>query len=321
MERPIDDLERRRWADPKDWNRFEALIVARSRVEGPSVYLELLNDRILWNRCSPALQDGAIEEAFRQLGPAFELVKEDGEKARSFRCGGQEHRIATARHTVSNIELNLIPGGSFRMGPLGREYLRDGDSRWRDVTLARPILVGRTPVLQSHWDRIGGQDERVEEGDDYPIDHVTWGSIQDWLEKLGDGFRLPTEEEWEHACRSGTTTRRYWGDAMDDRHCWHFENSGERAHRVSEHEGLWNAYGLIDMLGNVLEFCSSTWDGIFHSGPNAHLPPELTADLCHILRGSSRCHHVPGAKSATRFVSSPRASAAVGFRVFRDLYS
>ncbi|MDF1661649.1 MAG: SUMF1/EgtB/PvdO family nonheme iron enzyme [Planctomycetota bacterium] len=321
MERPLDELERRRWADPKDWNRFEALIVARSRVEGPSVYLELLNDRILWNRCSPALQDGAIDEAFRCLGPAFELLRKNGEKATVYRCGGQEQRIATARHKASSIELNLIPGGSFHMGPLGREYLREGDSRWREVTFARPFLVGRTPILQSHWDRIGGVDERVEEGDDYPIDHVTWDSIQDWLERLGDGLRLPTEEEWEYACRAGTTTKRYWGEAMDDRHCWHFENSEEKAHRVSEHEGFWNAFGLLDMLGNVLEFCSNQWDGVYHSGPNVHLPPELTSDLNHILRGSSLFHHVPGAKSGTRFVSSPRASAATGFRAAESIES
>lgn len=320
MEGPLDELERRRWADPKDWNRFEALIIARSRVEGPGVYLELLNDREIWHRCSRALQDGAIEQAIQLLGPTFELVKQDGKNATVYRCGGQEHRIATARHRPSNIELNLLPGGRFRMGPLGREYLGEGDSPWREVHLERPFLVGRTPVLQSHWDRIGGKDERAEEGDDYPIDHITWNSIQDWLLKIGNGFRLPTEEEWEYACRGGTKSKRYWGEGMDDSHCWHFENSGERAHRVSEHEGLWNAFGLVDMLGNVLEFCSNQWDGIFHSGPNAHLPPELTADLGHILRGSSRCHHVPGAKSATRFVSSPRASAAVGFRVFRSLY-
>lgn len=319
MTHPLNEIERQRWADPKDWARLEALLVARSRIEGRGVFLEALRDREFWAACSGALREQALAEAFQCLGPSFEWVERDGEKEKLYHCGGESHWIATARHKPSQIELNLIPGGVFRMGPLGREYLKEGDPRWRVVTIPEPLLVGRSPVLQCHWDRIGGADQRSEHGDDFPIDQVTWEAIEDWIDRLGDGFRLPTEAEWEYACRAGTTTKRYWGDAMDDRYCWHFENSGEEGHRVTEHEGYENAFGLLDMLGNVLEFCSDTWDGVFHSGPNAHLPPELTADLNHVLRGSSRCHHVPGAKSATRFVSSRRASVAVGFRVFRSL--
>jgi formylglycine-generating enzyme required for sulfatase activity len=321
----LEQLKRLFKADSSNQGAFEALVVARSRVEGSGVYLELLNDRLLWNRCSAAIQDCAIDAVQSALGLDFELkIHDASSRAAWYSCAEQGHRIATFRHCLTGVELNLIPGGQFRMGPLGREYLEEGQSRFKHVTIDKPLLVGRFPVSQREWDVVGGDDDRRDWGAEYPIDHVTWSAICDWLEKAGSQFRLPLEAEWEYACRSGTETQRFWNlaggdEGMDDSYCWHFQNSGERPHEVSEHVLKANAFGLVDMLGNVLEFCAEEWAGPFMSGPNAHLPASLTSDLNHILRGSSRCHHIPGAKSSTRFVSSVRGSAAVGFRLVREL--
>jgi formylglycine-generating enzyme required for sulfatase activity len=311
----LEELKRRLNADPGNQALFESLMISRSRVEGGGVFTEVLADRLLWNRCSRALQDRAIAEVALQLGPDYRLQG----KARDYSCGGECHRLASFEHGVTGMIFQLIPAGDFLMGPLAQHFLKEGEPRRRQVVIERPFLLGRYPVLQKEWDRLGGEDSRVLEGDDYPIDLVSWESLIDWLERAGSGFRLAGEKEWEYACRAGTRTRRFWGAEMDDSYCWHFENSAERAHGVLEHGGQWNAFGLIDMLGNVLEFCADEWDGLYRSGPNAHLPPSLTAELNHILRGSSRCQHIPGASSATRFVSSTRASVAVGFRVARSL--
>ncbi|MDF1666429.1 MAG: formylglycine-generating enzyme family protein, partial [Planctomycetota bacterium] len=93
-----------------------------------------------------------------------------------------------------------------------------------------------------------------------PCFGLSWLDGQRWLDMNGDGFRFPKEEEWEYACRSGSSSRFFWGDDMDANYCWYNENSEAHPHSPAEHQRRSNAFGLIDMLGNVSEWCDD-WDG------------------------------------------------------------
>ena len=133
--------------------------------------------------------------------------------------------------------------------------------------------IGATVVTQSQWRKIMGTEPwkgqlYVMEGDDYPAVYVSWNDAVEFCEKLsekeGKAYRLPTEVEWEYACRAGATTAYYFGDNATelDKYAWFDENAwyaGEKyAHRVSRKQP--NQFGLYDMHGNVWEWCDDLFD-------------------------------------------------------------
>jgi formylglycine-generating enzyme required for sulfatase activity len=126
--------------------------------------------------------------------------------------------------------LNLIPGGTFQMGDGESEYEWE---RPAHRVMIKPMLIGRFPVRQAEWTRFSekkstwfgfsNDSENPSEfkGPDNPVESVSWDDVQNWLKKAGGGLRLPSESEWEYACRgtghpAGTTTQYFWGAEMDD---------------------------------------------------------------------------------------------------------
>jgi formylglycine-generating enzyme required for sulfatase activity len=126
--------------------------------------------------------------------------------------------------------------------------------------LTKGFFVGVTEVTQGQWKKVMGNNPSSFKncGDECPVESVSWNDVKEFIRKLNslertDKFRLPTEAEWEYACRAGSTTRFYFGHDKTrlGEHAWRWNNSGRRTHPVAQKKP--NSWGLYDILGNVLE--------------------------------------------------------------------
>jgi sulfatase modifying factor 1 len=164
-------------------------------------------------------------------------------------------------------------------------FLMSGFRSYEKVTISEPFWIGDTPVTQEFWIKITGENPSSFENDRSPVDKVLWEDCADFCSKLqslfpGLIFRLPTEAEWEYACRAGTTGATYaeaLGCGIDDI-AWHHENSNGQIHPVKQK--LPNPWGLYDMLGNVWERCH-----------NLRPVGSLTARSQRVIRGGSYQNH------------------------------
>jgi len=163
--------------------------------------------------------------------------------------------------------------------------------------------------------------EYVLEDSGSPAVYVSWDDTQNFCKKLGSGFRLPTEAEWEYACRSGSTTEYNFGDSASGLggHAWYDENAngvGEKyAHKVGLKQS--NAWGLYDMHGNVWEWCQD-WYGDYSSG-SASNPRGPSSGSYRVFRGGSWFYGPTNCRSASRSWSTPGyRSSRLGFRLCRS---
>lgn len=276
--------------------------------------LTILENRDLWNSAPPLDQDRAIKIIDRFLGPAYQWMGTD-----TYRCGHQSHRIATFCHEASSAELNLLPGGSYLMGADGA----NPDERPVHEVRVRPFLLGRAPLTQDCWDMIGGVDERHWSELELPINGISWHDAQSWLRRAGDQLRLPSEAEWEYACRAGSTSAYFWGEDMDPSFCWYGGNAfnGFQPHPPWEHEDKPNAFGLIDIVGNVFEWCEDEWFENYLQGPVDERPMISSKPRGHrVIRGGAWNDHCDHCCSAFRFHAQPSDNHSdYGIRIARSI--
>jgi formylglycine-generating enzyme required for sulfatase activity len=223
-----------------------------------------------------------IEEPYEEDEPFQEevVVREAG----WFRKAVVETRRSTrrvtrtrpeTRRTSARFELLPIPAGTFLMGG-------EREPPVHEVTLTRPFHIGRVPVTQAQWGAVMGTNPSAFPGPDRPVEQVSWDDCRAFLERLnasGEGtFRLPTEAEWEYACRAGGTGRFCFGDDEGElgAHAWYGDNSDGQTQPVGLK--LPNAWGLHDIHGNVWEWCQDWWDDYVDgpaTDPLAAQPPPL----------------------------------------------
>jgi formylglycine-generating enzyme required for sulfatase activity len=280
----------------------------------------ILEDRLKWNNATVAEQDTVIARTGKKLGRPYWFVE-----TKKYSCGGETHRIATFVHTKTGLLLNLIPGGTFQMGDDNSDY---EDERPAHKATIKPMLIGRFPVTQDEWQKIGGKNPSYYKGSDNPVETVSWDDIQSWLKKAGDGLRLPSESEWEYACRgtghpAGTTTQYFWGDEMDNSYCWYDVNCYNAGHEQTREVSLhfdqqkWNAFGLVDMSGNVWEWCQDQWINDYEFGPRDSQPRTSNSSF-RVRRGGSWYDHAVYCRSAYRYSLAPsNRGSSIGFRVSR----
>jgi formylglycine-generating enzyme required for sulfatase activity len=224
------------------------------------------------------------------------------------------------------MRLALLPAGTFLMGSPDSDPSRYADEQpQRRVTLPRPFFLGIHPVTQAQFDRVLNRSPSYWNGPDRPVERVSWHDAVEFCGRLseqpaerkaGRVYRLPTEAEWEYACRAGTTSRYpFDGDENHlDEHAWFDRNSGKETHEVGTLRP--NAWGLYDTLGNVWEWCAD-WYGEYAAadGPVSD-PTGATEGESRVLRGGSWRSNAWTCRAAHRHSSPPAASSpGVGFRV------
>jgi formylglycine-generating enzyme required for sulfatase activity len=175
-----------------------------------------------------------------------------------FQVGGEAGTVVTQR-------MRWIPAGTFLMGsPESEEVGYDDEGPQHEVTFTRGFWMFDTPVTQDLWHAVIRDNPIHFTGDRRPVDRISWNDTRrflDWLDLRMRvvTFDLPTEAQWEYACRAGTTTAYSFGDRPESLKdfAWYRSNSGDTAHEVAE---KWpNPWGLFDMHGNVREWCQDYW--------------------------------------------------------------
>ena len=236
-----------------------------------------------------------------------------------------------ARPPKPLIDLVDIPAGSFTMGSPENEADRVVTENQVQVRITKPFRMARTVVTQGQWREVMGTEPwRYESlnknqcGNDFPA-VCSWDDAMLFCQTLTDleretgrltatqSYRLPTEAEWEYACRAGTTTAYPFGDDPDllDDYGWYSENAGSRLHAVAEKKP--NSWGLFDMHGNVFEWCADWYDAILAGGDD---PVGPSAGSDRVFRGGNWRYIAHFCRSACRVVSDPwQRDVNRGFRV------
>jgi len=234
--------------------------------------------------------------------------------------------------TNVEIEMVMVPGGSFLMGSEGDEAGRKGDEGPIRTVNIRPFWMGRYEVTQAQWQAVMGDNPSRFIAPDRPVENVSWNQCRMFIRRLnqalGSGaFRLPSEAEWEYTCRAGTSTPFSTGDTIapdaanyDGNYAYGDGSSGQyRRKTMPVGSFAANAWGLYDMHGNVWEWCED-----WHHNSYAGAPPdgevwESPPGNSRVLRGGSWLD-VPGrARSASRNWDFPDVRlSTIGFRLASD---
>ena len=195
-----------------------------------------------------------------------------------------------------------IPPGTFIRGSPPDEEGRDPDERPHAVTLTEGFYLGETPVTQAQWQAVMGHNpSRFARGGGHPVEQVSWENCNQFCAHLAPlPARLPTEAEWEYACRAGTLGPNWAPGRPLAELCWFADNAGGRTHPVARRQP--NPWGLFDMLGNVWEWCADAW---------TDYPDEAQVDPCpregehRVVRGGGFAFPASAQRAAFRLGFPP----------------
>jgi len=247
-----------------------------------------------------------------------------------------------AGETVANsigMQLVLIPAGEFLMGsPDTDSYARDSEKPQHPVRITKPFCLGIYPVTQQEYERVMGENpSKFKEDPRLPVEMVSWLNAIEFCNRLselegldqyyrtdsreiailgGEGYRLPTEAEWEYACRAGTTTR--WSCGEEENILQRFArfnvNSQDKTHLVGEKDP--NDWGLFDMHGNVWEWCWDWFDECYYAKSPTDDPRGPSEATLRVIRGGGWGNLARNCRAAYRDrLDPPSRWHDLGFRV------
>ena len=226
-----------------------------------------------------------------------------------------------------------IPAGTFMMGSPEGEPDRDSAEHQHPVTISKAFYMQTTEVTQGQWKAVMGTEpwkgkSFVKEGPNYPATYISWHDAVAYCKKLSEKesktYRLPTEAEWEYACRAGTQTR--WSFGNDEKvlgdYAWYDKNAngnGESyAHQVRLKKP--NAFGLYDMHGNVFEWCNDYYGGDYYKQSLEQDPQGPESGSVRVRRGGAWINRTRYPCSARRsYFGDDYGDSRNGFRLVREL--
>ncbi|MBD2693615.1 SUMF1/EgtB/PvdO family nonheme iron enzyme [Anabaena catenula] len=229
------------------------------------------------------------------------------------------------------LEMAAIPGGTFMMGsPKNEEGRSDNEIPQHQVTVPS-FFMGKYPITQAQYQAITGNNPSCFKGSNRPVERVNWNNAVVFCEKLsqkiGKTYRLPSEAEWEYACRAGTTTPFHFGETITtDLANYHgnytYADVVKGIYRQETTEvgrfGVTNNFGLYDMHGNISEWCQDNWHTNYEGAPtdeSAWLNNTQGSDR-KLLRGGSWTYIPDGCRSADRYhLNLYHYDSYFGFRV------
>lgn len=212
------------------------------------------------------------ENSIHSLAPDLRLpdvFQAKGEK--SYTCGEISHSVHRFVHLPTGMDFVLIPGGKYTV--------QGQDLPPKKVTL-ETFLISRYPVTQKVWVAMTGFNPSNFRGPDHPVDCISWKDAVEFCQKVK--LRLPSEVEWEVACRAGSKTPHFWGKGKGDAYCWYEGNSEGQTHPIAHKKP--NAFGLYDTLGNVSEWCRDAYQDQY---PTGSFNPLVDSDE-HLAQGARR---------------------------------
>jgi len=216
------------------------------------------------------------------------------------------------------MEFVLVPAGEFMMGSPDSEAWRLSDEGpVHRVRIANPYYLAKYEVTRGQWEAVMGSNPSSckEPGGNAPVERVSWDDCQAFCKKAG--LSLPSEAQWEYACRAETKTRFSSGDIYLDRSGWYAADSGTTTHPVGKKEP--NAWGLYDMHGNVWEWCEDEYHANYQGSP-ADGSAWLGGSSDRVCRGGSWFSGAPACRSSRRGGGVPsRRIATLGFRPSKSL--
>ncbi len=227
------------------------------------------------------------------------------------------------------LELVRIPGGVFAMGSPEGEPERYEDESPQHKVQVPEFYMGKYPVTQSQWKAVAAlrQVERKLEanpsrfkGDNCPVERVSWDDAVEFCKRLSKHtdreYRLPTEAEWEYACRAGTTTQYHFGDALTPELANYDTNPTTPVGNYPP-----NKFGLYDMHGNVWEWCQDHWHENYDGAPtDGSAWDDQGKNASRVLRGGSWYGLPRYCRSASRIGAQPGVrDFIIGFRVVVDV--
>ena len=237
------------------------------------------------------------------------------------------------------LDMMFISGGSFTMGAPKSEPESGDDERPQHKVNLQPFYLGRYPVTQAQWKVVAGCDRIAQDldpdpssfkGDNRPVENVSWDDAQEFCQRLsaqtGKDYRLPSEAQWEYACRAGTKTPFHFGETIapdlanyDATETYNDSPKGEWRQNTTDVGSFpANEWGLHDLHGNVWEWCEDDWHDSYEDAPSdgrAWVESDRT-ETSRLLRGGSWVFNPLNCRSAFRYFNSrDRRDFNVGFRV------
>ena len=257
----------------------------------------------------------------RYLGADFEVPEEPADTHGNAIRKGTDNGTGLpleVRHKKTGMHLIFIPAGEFMMGsgPEEEGHCRE-EMPQHQVSIARPYYLGKYEVTQSEWQSVLPNSASRFKGEDLPVDAAAWNDFQEFIGKLNEElaakgisprFSLPSEAQWEYACRAGTTTPYYYGEDPDGKQLgnyeWYHENAGGKTHPVGRKKP--NGWGLYDVCGNIPERVQDLWHPNYQGAPaNGSSWSEAAQDKSGVSRGGSYGTFATCCRSAYRHWSSP----------------